>query len=100
MINDSLVNAETDCLSLRDVDNLTVSCITNCGIVDGDGVLSTRCEFLENSGTIATSVSMVCLTGSILIDGFAALENIFDSISLLPATISLDIPSVWKRNPF
>ena len=98
-MSDSLVIATSDLLSLGGNDTLHVSDLNIAGAVVGSGSLETYCERLIKTGTLADSVSIVCLAKTSSInDAFKAVEYIFehdpDLLFLVP--IALEVPAVKK----
>jgi hypothetical protein len=98
-MSDSLVIATSDLLSLGGNDTLHVSDLNITGAVIGRGTLETYCERLVKTGSLADTVSLVCLADTSSInDAFKAVEYIFehdpDLLFLVP--IALEVPAVKK----
>ena len=99
-MSDSLLIAATDLLSLDRNDSLHVVTLNIAGTVAGDGSLETMCERLVHTGTLADTVSLVCLANTSTInDAFKAVAYIFehdpDLLFLVP--IALEVPILGKK---
>lgn len=99
-MSDSLVIATSDLLSLGGNDSLHVSDLNIAGAVVGSGSLETYCERLIKTGTLADSVSIVCLAKTSSINNaFKAVEYIceYDPDLLFLVPVALEVPILGKK---
>lgn len=95
----TLTITETDRLELAAGDTLAVDSLRNEGELYGAGTIQTSCANLVNSGMLAETIRILCVTAGYLIDEFAGMESVYlnDEKLLDLATVANSIPAVRRK---
>lgn len=95
----TLTIIESDRLELAAGDTLAVDSILNEGELYGAGAIQTSCADLVNSGILAETIQILCMTAGYLIEEFAGMEPVYlnDTKLLKMATAANSIPAARRE---
>lgn len=95
----TLTIIKSDRLELAAGDTLAVDSILNEGELYGAGAIQTSCADLVNSGILAETIQILCMTAGYLIEEFAGMEPVYlnDTKLLKMATAANSIPAARRE---